>query len=77
MLAKFEGVVVTSRNPPVDGFLIKSPNPSDPNGGDLTLSSILADGDFVEFEIFGDFFRGHQCAPWLGPPPARERKMFR
>ena len=53
------GVVLTPRNPPTDGLLIEPPDPPDANGGDLTLSGILTDGDLVELEILGEFICGH------------------
>ena len=46
-------------NPLIDSILVKPPDPPDTNGRDLALDGVLADGDFMELEILGDFFRGH------------------
>ena len=51
--------VLIPSNPFVDRILIKPPNSPNPNGRNLPLSGVLADGDFMELEILGEFLCGH------------------
>jgi len=46
-------------NPLINSFLVEPPNPSNADRGDPAFSSVLADGDFMELEVLGDFFCGH------------------
>jgi len=48
-----------SGNPPINRILVKSPYPSNPNSRYPALSGILANGDFVEPEIGGQFLGCH------------------
>jgi len=50
---------LTPTNPRINCFLIKPANPPDPDSGDFPLGGVLANGDFVEPEILGDFLGVH------------------
>jgi len=38
---------LTTADPFIYGFLVKTPDPSYPNSGDLPFSGVLTDGDFM------------------------------
>ena len=61
-------LVLTPANPRINRLLIETPDPTDPDSGNFPFSGVLADGDFVELEILGDFLCGHYLGHWAGPP---------
>ena len=46
-------------DPLINGLLVKPPDPSNPNRWDPAVTGILADGDFMKLEIFGEFLSSH------------------
>ena len=55
-------------NPLIDRIFIKPPDSSNANGRDPALDGVLADGDFMELEVLGDFFGGHDLGHSAWPP---------
>jgi hypothetical protein len=53
-------------NPFINGILVKPPDPSNADRGDPAFRSILADGDFMELEVLGEFLSGHNVGHELG-----------
>ena len=58
--------VLTVSNPGVNRLLIKPPDPRDPDSGNFPLGGIIADSDFMELELFGEFLGGHHLSHRLG-----------
>jgi hypothetical protein len=59
-------LVLTPANPRINGLLVETPDPTDPDSRNFPLGGVLANGDFVEPEILGDFLGGHYLGHRVG-----------